>query len=69
MLKLQCQHWRDFTQSHLLSELKNQELVDILPNSGMLKWKWHGQEIKIMEHGEALVRHIAKTILNERSKN
>ena len=46
MQKLQCQHWRDFTQSHLLSELKNQELEDILPNSGTLKWKWHGQEIR-----------------------
>ena len=45
-VEAQCQHWRDFTQSHLLSELKNQELVDILPNSGMLKWKWHGQEIR-----------------------
>ena len=44
MPKQQCLLLNGCTPSHLLSELKNQEQEDILPNFGTLKWKLHGQQ-------------------------
>ena len=67
MLKQVCLLLKDCTQLHLHLGQKNHELVDITEF-------WHAEmEVawannnEIMNHGEGVVRHIAKTILDRRS--
>ena len=67
MPKQRCLLWNDCIRSHLLSEQKSPEHEDTLTEfwHAEMEMAWASND-EIMAHGEGVVRHIARTLLDER---